>query len=129
MLGNKTFETEVVTYGYGYMSELREGESSPALHDPDMHPGVSYSLEHPTSRHNYEDVDELGNVRTITHKHGRQEGEPKDIWEQILHYLKDDELPVECDDTSYRQKFLKRAHGFIVHDEWLWKTEQKGRSP
>jgi hypothetical protein len=128
-LGDETFEIEVVTYRYEYMSGLREGESSPTLHDPDMHPGVSYSRKHPTSRRNYEDVEKLGNIRTITHIRGRQEGEPKDIWEQILRYLKDDKLPAECNDVMYRRKFLKRTRGFIVYDERLWKTEKKGRSP
>jgi hypothetical protein len=61
-LGNEAFEVEVTTYGYEYMSELREGESTPILHDPVMHSGVSYSPEHPTSRQNYEDVDRLGDI-------------------------------------------------------------------
>lgn len=106
-LGNETFEIEVVTYGYEYMTGLRKGEPEPVLHDPYMHPGVSYSPEHPTSRCNYEDVDKLGNVHMITHRHGQQEGELKDIWKQILHYLKDDKLPAGCDDLPYHQKFLK----------------------
>jgi hypothetical protein len=106
-LGEEVFEVEVTTYGYEYMTGLREGESLPETHDPYMHPGVSYSPGHPTSRRGYEDVDENGEVRTISHIHGRREGEPVGIWEQLLRYLKDGELPVDCDDASKRRKFLK----------------------
>jgi hypothetical protein len=72
-----------------------------------MHSGVSYSSGHPTSRHGYEDVNEDGELRMISHIHGCQEGEPEGIWEQLLCYLKDGELPVDCDDAIKRRKFLK----------------------
>ena len=74
----------------------------------------------------YEDVDKEGPIATISHLHGLQEGELEGIWDQLLHYLKDDELPADCSDASKCRKFLKCARGFIVHDEQLWKVENKG---
>jgi len=94
-----------------------------------MHPGISYCLEHPTSRRVYEDVDKEGPIATISHSHGLQEGELEGIWDQLLCYLKDDKLPADCSDVSKCRKFLKCARGFIVHDERLWKVENKGQSP
>jgi hypothetical protein len=99
MLDEETFEIEVIAYGYEYMAEIKDGEPQPLLHDPYMHPGASYWSNHPMSRRGYEDVDRLGNIQTVTHEHERQEGEPEGIWEQILRYLKDDELPAKCSEA------------------------------
>jgi hypothetical protein len=128
-LGDESFEVEITSYGYEYMSSLREGESPPDLHKTWMYSGVSYSCGHLTSRVRYEDVNAKGEIKTISHICGHQESEPKGIWEQLFLYLKDGKLPANCGDMNKRQKFLKRAGGFIVHDERLWKTEKKGRSP
>jgi hypothetical protein len=49
-LGDEIRQVEIKSYGYEYMTDLHEGESPPVLHDPDMHLGVSYSPNHPTSR-------------------------------------------------------------------------------
>jgi hypothetical protein len=128
-LCDDVFKVEVTSYGYEYMTDLVDGEFPPVPHDPDMHPGISYSPDHPTSRRKYVDVDPSGRIATISHIHGRQEGEPDGIWAQLLLYLKDGALPTECDDSSLLRKFLKRARNFIVHDERLWKMEKKGGSP
>jgi hypothetical protein len=64
-LGDEICQVEIKTYGYKFMTELCDGESPPILHDPVMHPGVSYLPDHPTSRRNYNDVP-YGDVDMLT---------------------------------------------------------------
>lgn len=131
-LGDDIRQVEIKSYGYEYMADLCKGEPPSVLHDPDMHLGVSYSPNHPTSRQSYEDVlysdVDLQDVQTISHVHGRQEGKPEGLWQNLLCYLKDGIIPdfksqMEC------WSFWKHSQNFILHDNCLWKTEKKGKSP
>lgn len=131
-LGNEVCEVEIVSYGSEYMAGLREGVSPPVAHDPHMHPGVSYTPEHPMSRCDYDDIDykhvRASNIATISHIHGRQEGEPEGLFDNLLCYLKDDILP-NFKNAQEQRAFVKCVHSFIIHNGRLWKTEKNGRSP
>ena len=97
-LGGEICQLEVKSCGYEYMTGLKEGELPPLEHDPYMHPGMSCSLDRPSSQHNYslikhENVDEA-TIRMISHTHGKQEGEPEGLWNELLCSLKDGVLPI-----------------------------------
>ena len=49
-LGGETHGVKVTLYGYEYMSQLAKGESPSVLHDPHIHPGMSYVPDQPASR-------------------------------------------------------------------------------
>ena len=94
-LGEEMFSVEVTSYGYEYMTNLREGESLPFDHDQGMLHYVSYLAQFPTSRMKYEDVRLTSprDIATISHEHGQKEGECPGIWDDMLRYLKDNLLP------------------------------------
>lgn len=116
-LGNETFNVEVVSYGYEYMTGLRTGESHPQDHDLTMLHYRSYSAQHPTARMGYEDValKDESDIATISHVHGRKEGEQLGYWDDMLSYLKDNVSPFFAT-ASEQRAFLKRSNNFIVHD-------------
>jgi hypothetical protein len=68
-------------------------------------------------------------VSCIGHKYGIKDDESEIAWEDLLIYLRDNVLPVDCTDAVKLKSFIKRAHQFIYHDNRLWKTSGKGKIP
>ena len=129
LLGEELVELEVTTYSYEYMSELREGAPPVTSFNSYIGAGPVSAQECTDTRRNYKNVDPDGYIACISHAYGTKDFESPELWQEILVYLKDSVMPVNCDNLREQKKFLSRTRTFAFHDGRLWKLQKGGKSP
>ena len=75
-------------------------------------------------------MDLLIDVTCATHAYSIQDEDSPEMWDKIVAYLKNDTLPMHCEDPVKRKSFIQRTKGFFLHDgDRLWKIEIQGKLP